>query len=62
MLAYGVDNGVSDSIVVGVDEVDFGIKDGVDSFLAFNSCLKPPGIVNASIYSNAYQYSGTMKA
>ena len=42
VLAYGVDNGVSDSIVVGVDEVDFGIKGGVDSFLAFNSCLKPP--------------------
>ena len=95
MLVHGVDNGVSDSIVVGVDELDFGIKGRVDSFLAFIlvlllfptilasvlvliSCrlllkffqllsqaailFKPPGIVNASIYSNASQYSGTMKA
>ena len=94
VLAYGVDNGVSDSIVVGVDEVDFGIKGRVDSSLAFIlllllfptilvsilvliSCrllleffqllsqaailFKPPGIVSDSVYSNASQYSGTMK-
>ena len=39
MLAYDVVTGVSDSFVVGIDEVDFGIKSGVDLFLVFNLLL-----------------------
>ena len=40
MLAYGVTTGiVSNSIIVGVDEVDFGVIDGVDLFLVFNLLL-----------------------
>ena len=35
MLAYGVVTGVSDSIVVRVDELDFGVNGGVDLFLVF---------------------------
>ena len=35
MLAYGVVTGVSDSMVAGVDEVDFDVKGRVDLFLVF---------------------------
>ena len=35
MLAYGVVTGVSDSVVVGIDEVDLGVNSGVDLFLVF---------------------------
>ena len=35
MLVYGVVTGVSDSIVVGVDEVDFGVNGGVELLLVF---------------------------
>ena len=35
MLVYGVVTGVSDSIAVGVDEVDFGVNGGVELFLVF---------------------------
>ena len=39
LLAYGVVTGVSDSIVVGFDEVDVGVKGGFDLFLASNLLL-----------------------
>ena len=35
VLAYGVVTGVSDSMVAGVDEVDFDVKGRVDLFLVF---------------------------
>ena len=35
VLANGVVTGVSDSVVVGVDELDFGVKARVDLFLVF---------------------------
>ena len=39
MLAYGVVTEVLNSIVFGVVEVDFGVKDGVDLFLVLNLLL-----------------------
>ena len=39
MLAFGVVTGVSDSIDIGVDEVEFDVKRGVDLFLVFNLLL-----------------------
>ena len=39
VLAYGVAVAVLDSIVVGVNEIDFGVKGGVDLLLFFNLVL-----------------------
>ena len=49
VLAYGVVTGVSDSVVVGVDELGFGVKGRVDLFLVFILLLLLFPIVPVSV-------------
>ena len=49
ILAYGVVTGVSDSVVVGVDELGFGVKGRVDLFLVFILLLLLFPIVPVSV-------------